>query len=62
MDSGRQKTFDSTRLDNVGYDINHFNSKTLISGTNKFLIHVGDYTLEWIKHEGTILNFKINKK
>ncbi len=61
MGSDRQKTVDSTRLDNIGYDISHFDSKTPISGTNKFLIHVGDYILEWIKQEGNILTFKITK-
>jgi len=56
-----QKTVDSTCLDNFGYDISHFDSKSPISGTNKFLIHVGQYSLEWIKQEGTILTFKITK-
>jgi hypothetical protein len=61
MGSDRQKAVDSMSLDSVGYDISHFDSKTPISGTNKFLIHVGDYTLEWIKQEETLLTFKISK-
>jgi hypothetical protein len=61
MAYGRQKMVDSTRLDNVGNGINYFDNKSPIIGTNKFLIHVGDYTLEWIKHEGTLLTFKITK-
>jgi len=62
MGSEWQKTVDSTLLDNIGYEITHFDSKAPINGTNKFLIHVGDYTLEWIGQEGTVLTFKITKK
>ncbi len=62
MGSDWQKTVDSSLLDSVGYQINHFDSKTLINETNMFLIHVGDYTLEWIGQEGTVLIFKITKK
>ena len=61
MGNDWQKTVDSSLLDSVGYDITHFDSKTPISGTNKFLIHVGDYSLEWIGQEGTLLTFKITK-
>jgi hypothetical protein len=49
-------------LDGVGFDITHFDSKNAVYGINKFLIHVGDYTLEWIRHEGAVLTFKITKK
>ena len=62
MGSDWQKTLDSSLLDNAGYEITHFDSKTPINGTNKFLIHVGDFTLEWIGQEGTVLTFKITKK
>jgi hypothetical protein len=62
MGSEWQKTVDSTLLDSVGYDITHFDFKSPINGTNKFLIHVGDYTLEWVGQEGTVLTFKITKK
>ena len=62
MGSDWQKTVDSTLLDNVGYEITHFDSKMPINGTNKFLIHVGNFTLEWIGQEGTVLTFKITKK
>ena len=62
MGSDWHKTVDSSLLDNVGYEITHFDSKTTISGTNKFLIHVGDHTLEWVGQEGTVLTFKITKK
>jgi hypothetical protein len=62
MGTDWQKTVDSAHLDNVGYDITHFDTRSPISDTNKFLIHVGDYILEWIKQEGTILTFKITKK
>lgn len=62
MGSDWQKTVDSTLLDNAGYEVTHFDSKTPIIGTNKFLIHIGNYTLEWIGQEGTVLTFKITKK
>jgi len=62
MGSDWQKTVDSTLLDGSGYEITHFDSKTPINGTNRFLIHVGDYTLEWVGQEGTVLTFKITKK
>jgi hypothetical protein len=62
MGSEWQKTVDSTLLDSMSYEITHFDTKTAINGTNKFLIHVGDYTLEWVGQEGTVLTFKITKK
>ena len=57
-----QKTIDSKLLDCVGYDITHFDYKTQIYGTDKFLIHIGDFTLEWIGQDETILTFKISRK
>ena len=62
MGSDEQKTVEGSLLDHHGYDINYFDSKTPINGTTNFLIHVGNFTLEWIKHEGTILYFKITRK
>jgi len=48
MGADWEKTIDSRVLDNAGYDISQFDSRSAINGTNSFLIHVGDYTLEWI--------------
>jgi hypothetical protein len=62
MGSNGQKMVDSNLLDGVGFDITHFDSKIAVYGTNKFLIHVGDYTLEWVGQEGAVLTFKITKK
>ena len=62
MGSDEQKTVESTLLDLHGYDIHYFDSKTPINGTTNFLIHVGNFTLEWIRPEGTILYFKITRK
>lgn len=61
MGSDWHKTVDSTLLDNLGYEIAQFDSKTPINGTNRFLIQVGDYALEWVGQEGTVLTFKITK-
>jgi len=62
MGSYEQKTVESTLLDLHGYDIHYFDSKIPINGTTNFLIHVGNFTLEWIRPEGTILYFKITRK
>ena len=62
MGTDWEKTIDSNLLDNVGYDILQFDSRSAIPGTNKFLIHIGDYMLEWIGQEGIKLTFKITKK
>jgi hypothetical protein len=62
MGSDEQKTVEGKLLDHNGYDINYFDFKTPINGTTNFLIHVGNFTLEWIKHEATILYFKITRK
>ncbi len=61
MGSAWHKLVDSILLDGVGYEISHFDSKTPINGTDKFLIHIGDFTLEWVGQEGTVLTFKIFK-
>lgn len=62
MGSERQKTVNSDLLDSKGYDINYFDFKEPINGTNKYLLHVGEYTIDWIGKEGTVLTFKIIKK
>lgn len=62
MGSEKQKTVDSNLLDSKGYDINYFDFKEPVSGTNRNLLHVGEYTLEWIGQAGTVLTFKIIKK
>lgn len=62
MGSDLEKMVESTLLDYYAYDINEFDSKTPIDGTTNFSIHVGDFTLEWIGQNGTVLTFKITKK
>ena len=57
-----QKLVNSQVLDQIGFDINHFDMRTPIPGTNNYLVHIGEYTLEWIGQEGTLLTFKITKK
>ena len=52
----------SSLLDNFDFDINYFDYRTPINGTNKFLIHIGEFTLEWIGEDGTNLIFKITRK
>ena len=62
MGSDGQKIVNSSLLDNFDFDINYFDYKTPINGTNKFLIHIGEFTLEWIGEDGTNLIFKITRK
>ena len=62
MGSDGQKIVNSSLLDNFDFDINYFDYKTHINGTNKFLIHIGEFTLEWIGEDGTNLIFKITRK
>ena len=61
MGSDLEKTVECKLLDYFGYEISYFNSRTAINGTNYFLIHVGDFTLDWIGQEGTVLTFKITR-
>ena len=62
MGSDGQKIVNSSLLDNFDFDINYFDYKTPINGTTKFLIHIGEFTLEWIGEDGTNLIFKITRK
>ena len=62
MGSDGKKIVNSSLLDNFDFDINYFDYKTPINGTNKFLIHIGEFTLEWIGEDGTNLIFKITRK
>lgn len=62
MGSDGQKIVNSSLLDNFDFDINYFDYRTPINGTNKFLIHIGEFTLEWIGEDGTNLIFKIIRK
>jgi hypothetical protein len=62
MGSDGQKIVNSSLLDNFDFDINYFDYRTPINGTNKFLIHIGEFTLEWIGEDGTNLIFKITRK
>ena len=62
MGTDWEKTVDSNLLDSVGYDITQFDSKSEINGTNGFLIHIGNYTLEWIGQNESLLTFKIKIK
>jgi len=61
MGSDLEKMVECTLLDDFGYEISHFNSRRAINGGKDFLIHVGDFTLEWMEQEGTVLTFKITR-
>ena len=62
MRSDEPKTVEGTLLDLHGYDIHYFDSKIPINGTTNYLIHVGNFSLELIKHEGTIITFIVTRK
>lgn len=61
MSDTSQKNITSDILDHNCFDINYFDSRTPIPGTNNYLVNIGDYTLEWIGREGTVLTFKITR-
>jgi len=46
MGSDLEKMVECRLLDDFGYEISHFNSRTAINGGNNFLIHVGDFRLK----------------
>lgn len=61
MGSDLEKMVECRLLDDFGYEISHFNLRRAINGGKDFLIQVGDFTLEWMRQEGTVLTFKITR-
>ena len=62
MGTERQKIVSCAFLDYHGFDIKYYDSRIPINGATNFLTHIGNFSLELIKQEGTILTFKITRK
>ena len=62
MGNHKMKIVDDLQLDNAGVDILHFEKRTPIEGTQRFLIHIGEFTLECIEKNELQLKFKIITK
>ena len=62
MGTERQKIVSCSFLDSYGFDIKYYDSRIPINGVTNFLTHIGNFSLELIKQEGTILTFKITRK
>jgi len=62
MGTERQKIVSCALLDYHGFDIKYYDTRIPINGVTNFLTHVGNFSLELIEQEGTILTFKITRK
>ncbi len=62
MGSDWQKMVDSETLDSLGYDINYFDSRSTKNESNGYLLHLSEFTLEWIGQISTALTFNITRK
>jgi hypothetical protein len=56
------KIVSSNDLDLYGFDIRYYDYRIPKNDTEMFVLYVGDYNIEWIDFNETLLTFKITRK